>query len=54
MQPELKEALTERGLDDSGNKPALVDRLWEAIVLTSDTEVGESAGGNRSKMMLWV
>lgn len=37
MQAELKEALMERGLDTSGNKPGLVDRLWEAM--SADAEV---------------
>ena len=30
-QSKLKEALAARGLDNSGNKPALVERLWDAL-----------------------
>jgi SAP domain len=31
MQAQMQEALTQRGLDSSGTKPVLVDRLWEAV-----------------------
>lgn len=37
LQPQVQEALKMRGLDTSGTKPVLVDRLWAA--LSADAEV---------------
>jgi SAP domain len=37
VQADLQAQLTQRGLDTSGTKPVLIDRLWDAI--SADAEV---------------